>query len=226
MIEMMALGYTGKDIRVAIIDEKIRFDPHYLKNKELEVDSKYRAYAGGQHATLVAFIVGANNLGEKYGNKVGISPGVKIANYSSESIHYYSILHARENLGISIANISMEGLTPQQLRLGFGEVDSNFADTAIVVIAGNGSNKEATSMATGLPENYYPEHGNIIVTVAVDESGQLTPKSKRCGNTRLFCVAVPSNGATSTTAPVVTGALALLMEAVPGCRFKNIFRLF
>ena len=77
-------------------------------------------------------------------------------------------------------------------------------------------------MAKDLQENYRPENGNIIVVVATGPDGKkLTTKSSKCGKTRNFCVAVPSLGATSQTAPIVTGALALLMEAVPNLPVKT-----
>ena len=85
-----------------------------------------------------------------------------------------------------------------------------------VVIAGNGGHQNPTNMAWRISPGHIPHWQNIIITVAVDRNNRLTSTSNACGNTERFCIGVPSNGTTSETAPIVTGTLALLMEAHPG----------
>lgn len=201
---MINAGWTGKNINAAVVDTGIDFENELLKNKELKIDDiQFSPPNNLEHGTNTALIL------------AGISPDLKIASYWDIGTHE-AIEHAKK-LDVKIANVSIVGQAPASLHFGFNE---DIADIAVVVIAGNDEQQE-TTMAKNLGNNYYPEHKNIIVTVAVDSRGNLTPQSSACGKTKNFCVAVPSLGATSETAPIVSGALAMLMEAHPGLTAEN-----
>ena len=136
---ILAKGYTGKDINVAIIDYEIDFNDARLKDKKLKIIKPgFQQWSQvDDHGTGVALILAGN----KDSGGVGISPGVKVASYSNEVPVYESIKNAREDLKVRIANLSVIGITPQALHFGqrfMGDkVDKGIADTAIVVIAGN-----------------------------------------------------------------------------------------
>ena len=153
----------------------------------------------------------------------GIAPGARLVSYGSAEMFRFAeaVLHA-QSLGASIVNISL--ITPYPTVYFFilpeeaavvTQISRLLQDMLIVIIAGNGGNAVAAPMETmeAITGN---RHDNFIVTVAVDANNHLTSQSQRCGGARRFCLAIPSTGPTSPTAPIVCGILALLKEAVPG----------
>jgi subtilisin family serine protease len=171
-------------------------------------------YSNGEHGTGMAKIL-AGSLNTL--NNLGMASHARLIPYSSESSGSYTrhLVHAL-SLGAKIANISLQDLTLRYFGWGGVPMFSILQDILLVVIAGNGGSDHPTRMESEHTAPFDTEYGNVIVTVAVDESNHLTSASSRCGHTQRFCIAAPAVGPTSPTAPIVSGAAALLMEAVPG----------
>lgn len=110
------------------------------------------------------------------------------------------------------------------------------ADGPVLVwAAGNGSDNNV-SVRSGLPY-YFPElEQNWLAVVAVDQNGQEPSYTNRCGISAEWCVTAPGGGdnkalngveaasntggytrksGTSMAAPIVSGAITLVMEAMP-----------
>lgn len=105
----------------------------------------------------------------------------------------------------------------------------------LVWAAGNGSDNEV-SVRSGLP-HYFPElEENWLAVVAVDQSGYEPSYTNRCGVSAAWCITAPGGGddednhgiigaqagggytlksGTSMAAPLVSGALSLILEAMP-----------
>ncbi len=205
-------GYLGKDILIAFYDvDRINFERTELKHTVLPGREILAGVEG--HATQMALIAaGAVNT---QGN-IGIAPQAKISSdpLDEHLIKIVSNSILGRNLLAAQYTMPPGGVSPGVF---LNPPDPAVVDNIYVIIAGNSGPGVNTNMGFGIPDNYYPVHGNIIVTVAVDENNRITTTSSSCGiKTHLFCIAVPSPGPTSPTAPIVSGAIALLMEAVPG----------
>jgi hypothetical protein len=199
-------GYRGDKTVIEFMDQgPIDFSHNELKHTVIDGKTLPDRFGRGPstHATGMALTAcGAINSS----GAVGIAPLAKIVTDGSASI----------------VNYSLDTLTWSAMSIGYGislsgsleYLPGDPAHEKIhVVIAGNEGPKQPTRMAFKVPKGFYPKDGNIIVTVAVDNNNQLTSSSSNCGETKRFCIAVPSPGPTSPTAPIVSGAIALLMEA-------------
>jgi subtilisin family serine protease len=172
-------------------------------------------YLSGGHGTVMAKILaGSLNIS----NNLGMAPEAHLIPYSMSYAGYgVKLVHAL-SLGAKIASMSICPVWMRQFCWCSSSIPV-LQNILIVVIAGNHDDAHpnaASAMGSGHIAPFDTEYGNVIVTVAVDESNHLTSVSNRCGHTQRFCIAVPAAGPTSPTAPIVSGAAALLMEAVPG----------
>jgi hypothetical protein len=176
-------------------------------------DAKSELYSSGDHGMGMALILAGD---ENPDRQIGVAPGVNILPLQD---HFFdsgwsTVLRAA-SLGVSIISLSQYGITMNRFA-PHGFVPSSARDLTVVAIAGNGENTP-----TDLEKGKKPTHLNLIVTVGVDEQGHLTSESRSCGETKDFCVAAPSHGPTSPTAPIVSGTLALLQQAFPGLPGKT-----
>lgn len=230
-VERLMYDHSGRGILVHIDDvDRIDFNHPQLGWRFLHSDYDSTGHVGHSgHATSMALILAGSR--DSTGH-TGIAPGVKTI---STGRAYFPLITGRAGvqpvirtssvLGNNLGTCGYTGAYP-----GWLEPTVSPPPHIYVIIAGNNGPSVETDAANRLDawawpgrplplsasDFYYPSEGNIIVTVAVDSSNHITTSSSRCGKTRRFCIAVPSPGTTSETAPIVTGVLALLMEAVPG----------
>jgi hypothetical protein len=180
------------------------------------IDENYHdiVYNGvlGDHGSNQARVL----LGKAYNKRIGVAPStlfmpivglgtVRSANQvqSDTGIRFFSM---------SLVDVSFSSI--------FRNGDNSPEDMLFVIIAGNGMGQESK-----LAEGFADEHGDlspIIITVAVDERGNLTKKSSRCGKTKPICLAVPALELSSPTAPTVIGVAALLQQAFPTANSRQI----
>lgn len=149
--------------------------------------------------------------------------GAKIASISVQDFQFFdffesSVFQIRRNPGI-VGHDKVRAYFNANLN----QVQHPLPEMIRVVIAGNrAGHRDTTTISDRTPLNGYPPDGNMIVVGAVDSKNHLTPESLKPGNTRGYYVVVPALGATSPTAPLVSGALALLVEKFPG-RLARIY---
>ena len=105
----------------------------------------------------------------------------------------------------------------------------------LVWAAGNGSDNEV-SVRSGLPHHFPELEENWLAVVAVNQAGYEPSYTNRCGVSAAWCITAPGGGddednhgiigaqagggytlksGTSMAAPLVSGALSLILEAMP-----------
>jgi hypothetical protein len=217
-------GLTGQGIVIRFQDEGPVDLAHALLAHTLIPGTAVPVPGGNAHATWMALIAtGALNPNihqspaSGLAQQIGVAPEALIAgdlndwNHAvivNDSINGQNLIRAcdyRMPAGGFVGPADLREINPPQAQ----------PRSICVAIAGNGGSGRDTGHAWHINDGHVPIWGNIIVTVAVDHLNRITPTSQRCGNTHRFCIGVPSNGTTSETAPIVSGALALLMQAFP-----------
>lgn len=168
--------------------------------------------------------------GEMKNNSRGVSPGVEIFPLSAGDtgiplVKWFNQVNAIKNYNLRIASISnhvsgFKYLLGEKTNLFYPYYNEGFSDTLFVSIAGN-DNSYSNLFSSNHPAPDHPIWKQIIITVAVGTDNKLTHDSRRCGSESDICIAVPSPGPTSPTAPVVAGAVAILMEAFPGLKIEQ-----
>lgn len=114
--------------------------------------------------------------------------------------------------------------------------DTSTADGPMMVWAAGNSSDNQVSIRSGLPHHFPELEANWLAVVAVDAEGHEPRYTNRCGLAADWCLTAPGGGntrsinginaaksgggytrksGTSMAAPVVSGALALIMESMP-----------
>ncbi len=220
--------YFLNKIHIAVLDDATFYNDPLLVNKYLNHNPVYWDKINGfipletnnpdSHGYAVSKII-AGDFDYTTGQE-GILPKAKIAFYSAvpDSIipnlqHAVRQSKTESAINIRIANISFSNVNMGHLNSGVGD----FRDIILVAAAGNdeSGNHINTSLSEYRAFDEIPPYNNILVAVAVNENNHLTSVSKRCGETRNYCVGIPVSNYTGKAAPILTGVLAQLMAEEP-----------
>lgn len=253
-----AQGWTGNNVRVAILDSGVDYNHIDLNDNIIGVYSvlsyDINATSGfddNKHGTMVAGIIGAE------ANGVGVTGvaydadliSIKVLNNKGSG----SFSSVAEGLKIATAehakvvNISIGGLSSyNNIEINQVYKDAINADTSIVVAAGN-QNSTCTNTNGIISGCSYPAvlpvlapelltgKGGFIVVGSVDKNGNKASYSNSAGILKDFFMVAPGgnvstgelvyttttgggyapNYGTSFSAPMVTGAFALLAQKYP-----------
>lgn len=226
-------GYTGKGIRVGIIDSGCDYNHEALKDKVITGENFTKDDAGNYylyndyegHGTHVAGIVAASNMGN--GKVMGIAPDVELVIAKALDKNgkgtYASIVNAIQfciDNKCDIINMSLGGSTPdKQLEMKIKEAvyDKNIA---VVVASGN----DAKGDTGETDEINYPAYYEPVISVgALDKDFNVTKFSN--SNKYVDIVAAGKDiistyknntytvlDGTSMACPQITGILALLKQ--------------
>lgn len=260
-----AQGWTGNNVKVAILDSGIDYNHTDLNDNIVGVysvlsynDIAVSGFDDNKHGTMVAGIIGAE------ANGVGVTGvaydadliSIKVLNNKGSG----SFSSVAEGLKIATAadakvvNISIGGISSyNNAEINQVYKDAIAADTSIVVAAGN-QNSMCTNNAGGISGCSYPAvlpilapellngDGAFIVVGSVDKNGNKASYSNSAGILKNFFMVAPGgnvsttelvyttttgggyapNYGTSFSAPMVTGAFALLAQKYPYLKGTDI----
>ncbi len=229
-------GYTGKGVKVAVIDSGIANHPA-LKIaggvSMVDYTSSYQDDNG--HGTHSAGIIAANHASS--GN-MGVAYGVKL--YAVKSL---------DQQGIGKLNDTIRGIewaveqNMDIVNLSLGTVNSSASLKAavdhaynqdVLVVAAAGNKNEDTSVEK--PVEYPAKYGSVIAVSAIDERNRIARFSATGPEIEFTAPGVSiysthlNNGyrnmsGTSMAAPFVSGVLALYREAYPELHARDIRKM-
>lgn len=151
--------------------------------------------------------------------ETGIAPGVEIIPYIGKLDRYSPVIQN----AIQVDQARIVAIYVNNYNIGhLAQYKQDwFQNAAVVVRAGDHySDNRVQAIRRAVPA---PRFNNLIITVGVNEKGELNPTSRSCGFARTFCVAIPASGYTTPTPSAVAGALALLMQAEPEIKDPAVF---
>jgi len=231
-----ARGYTGKDVRINVID-------NFNISHGSSVYEIAQTIASDANITKTNIGLSNNEL-QSYdyiANEITKSGAFDIYNASwqipaTESQNAASAIYNSQNETKTYAaaqqymydNTSYNFIT--QIRNSAIDNDSIF-----VWAAGNESKTESGALSA-LPLAFPELTGHFVNVVAVDNNNELAWYSNQCGITQNYCIAAPGSqwdtdaenykiAGTSFAAPVVSGAIATIKEAFPYMKSEEITQL-
>jgi hypothetical protein len=162
----------------------------------------------------------------------GLSRGIRYA-----VDHSAGVLNNSWNTSTTIHQISkasLDSMLGQTLSAYRYAISRN----AIAVFAAGNDGQSQPGFYASLP-TYYPElRDGWIASVATDDDGVIAPFSNRCGSSAAWCIAAPgvdvistlgagvgSGSGTSFSAPLVSGALAVLKSRWPALSNAQILNI-
>lgn len=222
-----AEGYTGKGVKIAVIDSGADMDHPDLNLAGgvtmVEGQDSYEDYNG--HGTNVAGIISAKRNGS---GVVGIAPDAEVyAVKAMDDKGYIALSDVVEGIDWAIENdmdiVNMSIAIPFKSQI-LGESMKKAHDEGLVLVAGAGNS--GTPSGTGDTVEYPAGYDEVIAVSAIDQSKERAIFSST-GNQVEFTapgtdvISTYLNGkyaissGTSQATPHVTGLIALLMEKYP-----------
>jgi hypothetical protein len=178
-----------------------------FRDNTLEIASTSRAKLRADHVSLI--LAGKPTVTSDGISRSGVTPGVQIIPYSENRDQLAEALKDSSRLA-QIAILSANDLDIDPI------LDADVASLIVVIRGGDSyASTDQTIKMSDKGAEYFPQNGNILVVVGVDENGALKDTSKKCGPAKNFCVGVPTSGYSTQSTPIAAGALVLLMQAVP-----------
>lgn len=228
IVPLIKDNLTGNGINVAVFDDGVNFrDPDLSSIRKIEGGGVFsglgdtppqiwaldEVYTTHGHGTSVAKMLAGKVNND---NLRGVAPNVAILPMSNglwgTLLAASKYLKESKNIHISVVSLQFGSFYD----IWNPDTPKN-TNALTVVIAGNGFNR-LSDLEKNLPleVDLQEVKKNLIITIGVDQDNQLANDSRVCDRLKDICIAVPTHGPTSPTAPVVGGVLALLMEKVPG----------
>ena len=251
------MGYTGKNVGVAVLDTGIF--PHRDFGDRITafadfVQKRHMPYDDNGHGTHISGIIGGNGC-DSEGNYCGVAPGCRIIavkvldsrgnGYASSVLSGLRwIRNNKERYGIRIVNISVGSYTKKWM----GEnsalvkgVNAAWDDGLTVVVAAGNNGPGSMTITTpgisrkvitvGCSDDY--KEIDVMGSRMVDYSGRgptgscvLKPDIVAPGSSVISCSNRPgryqTKSGTSMSTPLVSGALALLLEKYPDITNRDI----
>ena len=246
-------GGTGKGVKVGVIDSGINPDLAEFKGR-IDPASQDVAGSRGLvdkegHGSAVSAVIAANRDGA---GQMGVAFEASIISLNTADAGDCGddgCEHSDGDIARAMDIARLNGARVINISLGGEDVSSTMlaavrraAEAGIVVImsAGNeGEKPEGTSPGGFALESAAAGSGHVIIAGAVDSTGQIASFSNRAGNGAITYLAalgvrvrsIDENGTgylwsgTSFSAPIISGAAALLASAFPNLTGSQIVQL-
>lgn len=227
------VGYTGKGVKVAVIDTGIADHPALrIAGGVSMVDYTTSYQDDNGHGTHSAGIIAGNLPGQ---NTLGVAHNVEL--YAVKSLDRQGNGRLSDTIrgiewaiekGVDLINLSL-GTENHSFALK-GVVDSAY-EQGILVVAAAGNKKDNYSVEK--PVDYPARYDSVIAVSAVDQQNRIAPFSATGNEIEFAAPGVRINSTylngsykdvsgTSMAAPFVTGVLALYKEAYPHLSAEDI----
>lgn len=223
-------GYTGKGVKIAILDSGCAIENELLKDKIIHYcnmtkddngdDNIVTDYLG--HGTHVAGLIAGNNFKDKF---MGIAPDAELLIYKvidKDGLASYDMIargiYAAITRGVDLINISLAGkFEADEIHEAIKQ--ANKMGVSVICSSGNGGDGSAETTELHFPGCY----DEVIQVGAINDKKKMAKFSD--SNLYVDCVAYGCNvlstcvydnflvlSGTSQSAPLVTGAMALLKQ--------------
>lgn len=236
-------GLSGQGMLIGIIEGGWQTNhPDLAAN--YDASASMLAVSDGNHATSVAGIIAADNDNGLGG--VGVVPGARISNliYGSSIKNTDAFLwrndihHVKNNSWGPIDNGTLGQITPlEREALAASVLGRNGLGTVIVWAGGNGfaagdrtdydpyaSSRFAICVGAIDDDDdkaYYSEPGSSLLVMA-HSSGGPGPGDKQIFTTKSSSGYTSTFGGTSTSAPIISGVVAMMLQANPGLSWRDV----
>jgi subtilisin family serine protease len=223
-------GFTGKGVIVAVSDDGVNCSDPELAGKCIPGGNI--PYDAGSHGTGMAKIVAGLPNSSKF---AGVAPQAQLLPKRVDNINQ---LQEAQNAGARVSTESYQAIPFRGLEEGayrwnmlinqaagihiyvppLPPVGSRGEEIVRVLVAGNknGTGDDKAYAAEGSNQRLpLPRDKNALIVGAVNSKHELTALSRIASFSRDFYIVVPSTGPTSPAAPVVAGAVAVLIEKYP-----------
>ncbi len=249
------LKYSGKGSLIGVVDSglykrHIGIKKSYVDGKSFVDDSWNDNY---WHGTAVSGVIAANYKADGYIYK-GIAYGakilpIKIFNDRTDNDKFDQHLDADRFMSyaiknkVDILNVSMAIMAPN-----FYKMVRSVTNNGIAIVASAGNHGESQPVTPAGFASDKSMNGMIISVVSLDNNGDLSKfdksageSSNQCGATKDFCIGARGDNVlslsnknnkaflyasgTSFAAPQVSGALAIMKEAHPKAKMKDLIKI-